>query len=232
MTPSKKSAHSLSWLPAALLSVAALIGMIDSFYLVLEYLSVLMHPGQPTPCTINSLISCTKTVQGPWGHYIPGVPNPMLGMLWYSGAVAYGITMLLGTHFSRAARMFVGLIFFAGVVFSYRLYLASVLELAGVCPFCLTSTTASTIILLCYLIDDATSGSPALAKKHRWVAYLFQCFSLATFVFGLPLFIGWNLQWIPDLMPVLSHWSFSVMVVLVLLLLTVHVWAFRRLRRA
>lgn len=87
------------WLiPGLIISIAALVGMADSFFLVLEYIEAIVHPGQLTPCTVNSLVSCTLTVQGPWAHYVSGIPNPMWGMLWYSGAFAYGITLLTGSQ--------------------------------------------------------------------------------------------------------------------------------------
>ena len=92
---------------AAIISAAALVGMIDAFYLLLEFIQVLLHPGEPTPCTVNTIVSCTLTVQGKYGHYFPGIPNPMWGMLWYAGCLGYGVTRLFGSSFSRPARMFV-----------------------------------------------------------------------------------------------------------------------------
>lgn len=223
---------SVPTLPAAIIAVAATIGMIDSLYLVLEYLQVLMHPGEPTPCTVNSLVSCTLTVQGPWGHYLPGVPNPLFGMLWYSGVLAYGMTRFLGADFSKKARAFVGGVLLLGIAFSYRLYLASVLELGGVCPFCLTSTTVSTLIVLAFFVDDASYADRVLTKRSKKIVYLFQAFSSIAFVIGLPAFIASGLFWIPEPMEVVMHWSFPVMVALVLIMAIGHAWAFRSLRRS
>ncbi len=217
-------------LPAGIIVIAGIVGMADSFYLLLEYLEVLLHPGEPTPCTVNTLVSCTLTVQGPWGHYLPGVPNPMFGMLWYSGIVAYGGTRLLGAEFSKKARAFVGFVLLLGIAFSYRLYLASVLELGGVCPFCLASTTASTLIVLSFFIDDAGYADRLLTKNAKKFFYAFQAFSVISFVIGLPLFIASGLRWIPEPMTVLTHWSFPVMAALVIIMATGHAWAFRRMK--
>lgn len=217
---------------ALAITVAAAVGMADSFYLVLEYLEVLLHPGEPTPCTVNTLVSCTLTVQGAWGHYFPGVPNPLFGMLWYAGAATYGATRLLGAEFAKKSRTFVGFVLILGIAFSYRLYLASVLELGGVCPFCLASTTASTLILLSFCVDDAAYADRLLTKNAINFFYAFQIFSVVSFVIGLPLFIASGLRWIPQPTEVLTHWSFPVMVALVLIMAAAHAWAFRKMRAA
>lgn len=209
----------------------AVVGMVDSFFLVLEYIQVLLHPGAPTPCTINTLVSCTKTVQGEWGHVFPGIPNPMMGMLWYSGLVSYATTRWLGATFSVQARRLVGLVITLGLVFSYVLYLASIFDLGGVCPFCLTSTTASTVVALMFALDDATYTQKILGQTGRKVIYTFQLFSGLFFVVGLPVFIAQGLRWIPDKSAVFLHWSFPVMVFLVIFLAVLHVATFRALRK-
>ncbi len=217
-------------MPAVIITLAALVGMGDSFFLVLEYIEAILHPGQLTPCTVNSLVSCTLTVQGEWAHFWPGVPNPMWGMLWYAGAAAYGLTMLCGTRFTKSARAVVGIVLLGGIAFSYRLYLASIFELGGVCPFCLTSTTGSTLILLGFMVDDLQHEDPVIGRWLARLAYAFQLFSVAFFVVGLPWFIGSGLQWIPDKWAAVTHWSFPLMVALVCFMAAGHVWAFKALR--
>jgi hypothetical protein len=106
------------------------------------------------------------------------------------------------------------------------------LELGGVCPFCLTSTTASTLIVLAFFVDDASYRDSVLTKRLRKIVYLFQAFSCIAFVIGLPTFIALGLFRIPEPMEVLKHWSFPVMVALVLIMATGHAWAFRSLRKA
>ena len=204
--------------------------MIDSFYLVLEYLQAAIHPGVPTPCTVDSIVSCTKTVQGPFAHYFGGVPNPMLGMLWYCGAFTYGATRLLGTQFSRRSRAFVGIVLILGILFSYRLYLASILQLGGVCPFCLTSTTASTLITLAFMADEAAYPDTFANKYMRQVFSGFQLVSTALFVIGLPLFFFKALRWTPEPLKVITHWSFPLMVCLVIIMAFGQLWAFSKLR--
>jgi uncharacterized membrane protein len=222
--------HRLSYsLAAAVIAVSAFIGMVDSFYLVLQYIEVLLHPGEATPCTINTLVSCTKTVQGSYAHYFPGIPNPLLGMLWYSGLVAYGITRYLGSEFSRQARAFVGVIIVFGLLLSYRLYFASVFELRGVCPFCLLSTALSTIIALAFVLDDRMYDDAVVGSALRRCMYVFQALSVAVFVVYLPYFIISGLLLIPDPMAAMTHWSMSFIALLILLMATTHVIAYRKL---
>ncbi len=118
-----------------------------------------------------------------------------------------------------------------GLVFSYRLYLASILELGGVCPFCLTSTTMSTLILLAFFVDDATYKDSLRSTIVRRLLAVFQIFSILVFVIGLPFFMTKGIMGIPEPMEVILHWSFPVIVALVLIMAAGHVWAFRRLRK-
>lgn len=216
---------------AALIAIAGLIGMIDSTFLVLQYLAALAHPGEATPCTVNAFVSCTKTVQGPWAHYFPSFPNPLLGMLWYSAFAAYGIGRFFGSSHTRNARIIAGIILLAGLAFSYRLYIASVLELGGVCPFCLLSTTMSTLLALAFVVDDRSYADPIIGHTGLWFVHAFQIFSVLAFVVGLSWFLAWSISWMPDPAPALTHWSFPVMVVLVLTMISGHAWAFLRLRK-
>lgn len=227
MTAMKNHRLSLRNIAPMVLLAAALIGMIDSSYLLLKYIQALQHPGEPTPCTVNSLVTCTLTVQGPYGHYVPGIPNPLWGMLWYAGLTAYGLLRAAGTHVTRRSRGITGLILLSGILFSYRLYLASVLELGGVCPFCLISTTASTLISLAFFVDDASHSDPIIgARRGRRVFLAYQAFSMIVFVIGLPIFIISGLRWIPDPSTAVRHWSFPVMALLVIVMAAGHAWAF------
>ncbi len=218
-------------LAPAIIAIAASVGMIDAFYLLLEFIEVLLNPGEPTPCTVSSLVSCTLTVQGSFGHYFPGIPNPMWGMLWYAGCVCYGVTRLLGAQFTLKARAFVGSVLLLGMLFSYRLYLASVLELGGVCPFCLISTTASTLIFLAFAVDDSQYEERLLRKRAVIALRTFQVFSVIVFVLGLPLFIGRGLRWIPEPATAITHWSFPVMALLVIMMALGHFWTWKAMKR-
>ncbi len=214
-----------------IITIAGLIGVIDSFYLVMEYLDVLANPGVVTPCTVNSLVSCTLTVQGVWGHYFPGIPNPMLGMLWYAGCLTYGFTRLLGSEFSKKARAVVLAILLSGLLFSYRLYFASIFQLGGVCPFCLMSTAMSTLILLSFFVDDAQYKDSLMGKNMRRFLAAFQLLSILAFVIGLPVFMARGIYYIPEPLEVVLHWSFPVIVSLVLMVAAGHAWTWNALRK-
>lgn len=224
----RRTSHSFA---AAVLVVCALIGVVDSFYLVLQYIQVLLHPGDATPCTVNTLVSCTKTVQGTYAHYFPGIPNPLLGMLWYSGLLAYGAVRYLGADISQQGRKLVGVIIILGLAFSYRLYAASIFELKGVCPFCLLSTALSTLITLAFVIDDRTYPDPVVGRIMRRFVHAFQVLSALLFVVYLPYFIISGLRVLPDPMAAITHWSMPAIILLVLLMAASHVYAYRAISR-
>lgn len=209
---------------------AGILGTIDSLYLVLQYIAAIVTQGEPTPCSPSSIVNCTKTVQGVWGHLL-AVPNPLFGMLWYSGWILYGAARLLGTDFSKKTRIFSGVILGLGLVFSYTLYLASILSLRGVCPFCLASTTLSTLIALAFFVDERSYRDTLLTPVVRRFVTAFQLFSVAVFVIGLPVFLAMFIPPLLNPMEALTHWSFPVMVLLILMMTAGHLWAFRMLRK-
>lgn len=215
---------------AWIILVSGIIGSADSFYLVLQYMAALATDGDLTPCSPNTFINCTKTVQGSWAHLL-GVPNPMLGMLWYSGWVLFGASRLLGTSFHRKSRVFCAIVLLAGAVFSYTLYLASILALRGVCPFCLLSTSLSTLILLSFVIDDTSYVDTLVTKRVRRAVTVFQVFSAGVFVIGLPLFLYDSMRWMIDATEAMKHWSFPVILALIAFMAAAHVTAYKTLRR-
>jgi uncharacterized membrane protein len=219
-------AASFPSLPALLLVAAAFFGVIDSTYLVLEYLRVLAEPGTPTPCTVNGFVSCTLTVQGAFSRYIPGVPNPLWGMLWYTGCLTYGVGRLLGSTFSVPMRRVVGVMLALGLAFSYRLYVASVWQLGGVCPFCLMSTTASTVIALAFIIDDLRSETSAFGAWGRRGLQVFQGVTTLLYIVGLPLFLVGGFQRSIDPWRDLWHWSMLVIAATLVVSVAVQVWAY------
>lgn len=216
---------------AWIILVAGIIGSIDSSYLILQYMAALATDGDLTPCSPNTFINCTKTVQGSWAHLL-GVPNPMFGMLWYSGWILFGASRLLGTSFSGKSRLFCAIVLLAGVAFSYTLYLASVLALRGVCPFCLLSTSLSTLILLSFAIDETSYVETLMTKSIRGAVTAFQIFSAGAFVIGLPLFLYDSMRWMTDPAEAMRHWSFPVIIALIVFMAGAHIVAFKTLKRA
>ncbi len=208
------------------ITILGLIGMIDSFFLVIEYMAAIATQGEPTPCSPSSLVNCTKTVQGSWAHILGGLPNPMFGMLWYTGAFTFGINRILGTKFSKESYNFVLIVLLLGVLFSYVLYLGSLFVLRGVCPFCLTSTTAATLITLAFVVD--MKQEVGLTKYWKHVFHVVQVVSIVFFVIGLPVFIGKYLPLLLEPMEAVKHWSFPTMIALVLAMGYGNYWAFKQ----
>lgn len=215
---------------AWILLIAGILGTIDSFYLVLQYMAAIATQGEPTPCSPSSIVNCTKTVQGMWGHLLI-IPNPMTGMLWYSGWVLYGMSRVLGTEYSYKSRVFVGVVLLLGLLFSFTLYSASIFSLRGVCPFCLLSTTVSTLIALAFAVDELSYKKNLLTAPVRVLIASFQLLSVALFVIGLPVFLGIFIPQLLDPTEALTHWSFPVMILLVLVMAAGQTWAFLTLRK-
>lgn len=223
----KKTAKIAAWL----ILIASILGTIDATFILLQYIAAIATDGAPTPCSPSSIVNCTKTVQGVWGHVFV-IPNPILGMLWYSGWSAFGLTRVLGTEFSKNARIASGIMALLGIAFSYLLFFASLFSLRGVCPFCLMSTTLSTIITLAFLVDESTYAKNILTPGVRFATNILQLLSFGGFVIGLPIFLAIFIPPLLNPIEALTHWSFPVMILLILVMAAVDIWAYRILRKS
>lgn len=215
---------------ALVLLVCGLVGLLDSFYLVTEYFAALTSNGAETPCSPNSMVSCTKTVQGGWANLL-GVSNPLFGMLWYGMWLMYGASRYLGSSFSRQTRLAVGALCDLGLLFSFTLYIASVTVLRGVCPFCLLSTMLSVIAALAFTLDDRTYTDAIVTDKWRPYIYGFQVFSVTVYCLGLIVFFSYYLPMLVQPMEAITHWSFPVILVLIATMAVGNYWAYKGLQK-
>lgn len=211
---------------ALIICIAGLVGLADSFFLVTEYFNALTSSGAPTPCSPSSLVNCTKTVQGEWAHLL-GVSNPLFGMLWYGMFAFYGYARFNGSQFTTNVRYVVLLLTVLGIAFSYTLYGGSVLSLRGVCPFCLTSTLASTILLFGFIIDDRQYKDAIITNGYLPIIRILQAFSLSAFGIGLPVFLAINIPLLVEPSKALTHWSFPLMIFLIIGMWATNWWAYK-----
>jgi uncharacterized membrane protein len=206
-----------------------LVGLIDSFFLVIEYFAALETGGAPTPCSPSSMVSCTKTVQGEWARLL-GVPNPLFGMMWYGMATMYGLSRVLGSEFSRSMRMVIAVLGVLGLIFSYALYFGSVIWLRGVCPFCLLSTFSSSIIGLAFVLDDRTYTNAIVTNNLRKYVYALQIFFVAAYSIGLTAFLVYYMPMLVNPMEAVLHWSFPVIILLIVAMVAANVWVYKALQ--
>jgi len=123
------------------MSVAALVGLAASSYLLYVYVT-----GGPILCGMGGYHGCDIVRASPWA-YIGPIPRPALGVLFYSAFIALIIFSLTTKKYSKHART--GLILLAAIGALESLYLVGVQIFAihAYCIWCLTSAGSSFVLL-------------------------------------------------------------------------------------
>jgi uncharacterized membrane protein len=112
--------------PAVLLIVAGLVGLLGSFALTVDKFRLLEDPTASLGCDVNS-----------WQASLFGFPNPILGLIGFAAPVAVGLGLLAGARFAR----WFWIAFTAGVflawVFITWLFTQTVFVIGALCPWCM-----------------------------------------------------------------------------------------------
>lgn len=125
-------ARFLPWL----LVIGGAIGLICSFIIMYEKLSLLQNPNYTPSCDLNPVISCGSVMASDQSH-IFGFPNPILGLIAFPVLIATGMAMMAGAKFKRWywTGMEIGTIL--GVAFVHWLFFQSVYRIGSLCPYCM-----------------------------------------------------------------------------------------------
>jgi uncharacterized membrane protein len=155
-----------------ILIIGGIIGVLCSFALSQDKLTLAAHPQAHLSCSLNPVVSCGTTLKSTQGEAF-GFPNPFLGLAAYAAVLTIGVVMTAGARFKR----WFWLVVEAGLVFAMAflawLIFQSLYNLHILCPYCLC-VDAVTIPLFWYVtlynIDQKNIRLPKRAKKaYAWV---------------------------------------------------------------
>lgn len=122
----------LAWL----LVIAASIGAIAAFTLLLERIELLKDPTYIPSCSINPILSCGSVMTTDQASVF-GFPNPIIGVATFPLLVAVGAGILAGGAYARWfwLGMQAGVVF--GLGFVAWLISQSLYEIGALCPYCM-----------------------------------------------------------------------------------------------
>lgn len=132
-----------------ILIIGSIIGLLASFVLTLDTISLIKDPSVELPCNINPFISC-KSVAETWQSEVFGFPNSLLGVTAFAMLFAMGLMLLLGGPDSsvldkisgqnRARKplwLLVNLGTLASFVFVIWFFYQSVYNIGALCLYCM-----------------------------------------------------------------------------------------------
>lgn len=129
----------------SLILAFGLVGLLASFVLTIEEFELLKDPNRVLSCSFNVVLNCS-TVMHTWQASVFGFPNMFIGLMTFPVIMTVGAIGLSGVKlrwFYLAANA--GLLLCA--IFAYWLFFNSLYAIEVLCPWCLTVTFSSTILI-------------------------------------------------------------------------------------
>jgi uncharacterized membrane protein len=148
-----------------LVFVFGLVGLIASFVLSIEEFTLLKDPNAALSCSFNLVLNCS-TVMQTWQASLLGFPNMFIGLMAFPVIMVVGVIGLSGVKlrwFYNAANF--GLLVCA--IFSYWLFFNSLYLIEALCPWCLTVTFSSTILIAAITYYSLRENNFGLSVKSN-----------------------------------------------------------------
>ncbi|MEO6513358.1 MAG: vitamin K epoxide reductase family protein [Candidatus Saccharimonadales bacterium] len=119
-----------------ILLIGGIIGIICSFVITIEKISLLQNPSYVPSCNLNPIISCGSVMASKQANTF-GFANPIIGLVAFGALAAIGAGLLAGASFKRWywLAIQVGTIF--GVGFVHYLFFQSTYRIGALCPYCI-----------------------------------------------------------------------------------------------
>jgi len=119
-----------------ILIVGSLIGLLASFFLMLDTITLIQNPTAEIPCNLNPFISCGNAILSEQGQVF-GFPNPLLGIISFSMLLATGIMLYAGGRAHKLYWKLVNLGLLASMIFVVWFFYQSLYNLGTLCLYCM-----------------------------------------------------------------------------------------------
>lgn len=154
------------------------LGLLASFVLSIEALTLAKNLHAALNCDLNSVISCSA-VANHWSATLLGFPNSFIGMMTLPVMVTIAVALLAGAKFPKWFMQGAQLGAVAGLLFAGWMFYMSYVEIGALCPWCLTLDAG--MLLVCYGLTryNVVTGMVGGRRMRKFVDRGFDTFLLA-----------------------------------------------------
>ena len=156
------------WYPR-ILTLGAIIGLVASFWQVVERITMLKDPGAALSCNLNPVIDCGSVLSNRWAALF-GFPNALIGIVMFTILMTFGLAMLAGVKARDWFWKAFGVVALILILFSVWFFGMSLYVIGKVCLFCIFIWTVSVPIFLYgidWLVANKHLGEPKFLKALR-----------------------------------------------------------------
>ncbi|QJU08117.1 vitamin K epoxide reductase family protein [Candidatus Saccharibacteria bacterium oral taxon 488] len=132
---------------ALVLLLGSGLGLLASFVLSIEALTLAKNSHAALNCDLNSVISCSA-VANHWSATLLGFPNSFIGVMTLPVMVTIAVALLAGAKLPKWFMWGAQLGAVAGLLFAGWMFYMSYVEIGALCPWCLTLDAG--MLLVCY----------------------------------------------------------------------------------
>jgi uncharacterized membrane protein len=130
---------------AAEMLVSGLIGLLASFVLSVEALTLAADSTATLGCDLSSVISCSTVALSDQAALF-GFPNAFLGIAAESVVITVAVATLGGVLFPRWFMLAAQAVYTAGLLFALWLFVEAYVVIGALCPWCLLVTVTTTLV--------------------------------------------------------------------------------------
>jgi uncharacterized membrane protein len=153
--------------------VFGILGIIASFALTVDKITLLQNPNFQPVCNINPVFSCTSVMNSKPADSF-GIPNTIFGLIGYTAVVTTGFVMLAGGTMRRWFWLAFGVGQLLAVSFIHYLFYQSIFNLGTICLFCMLSWFSTIPIFWYALIYNLRNNHLRLPKQLQSVGAFLQ----------------------------------------------------------
>lgn len=143
---------------------SSLVSLTASFVLSVDALAIAAEPNQLLPCDISTTLSC-GTVARSWQASLFGFPNAFLGLIAEPVVLTIAVASLAKVKFPRGFMFAANIVYFAGFVFAYWLFVQAYFVIGALCPWCLLVTLSTTLVFSTLTHVNIRDGNLFLPDK-------------------------------------------------------------------
>lgn len=119
-----------------ILMIGSIVGLLASFFLMLDTISLIKNPEADLPCNVNPFISCGNAILSEQGEVF-GFPNPLLGIIAFSMLFAIGVMLFSGGRAKKPLWILANLGLLSAMIFVIWFFLESLYDLRSLCLYCM-----------------------------------------------------------------------------------------------
>ena len=141
----RDEAKTRKWV-AGILIVFGSFGLLASFVLSVDAMSLLKDPNAVLSCSINSILNCVQVMKTPQSGILFGIPNSYFGMMAFPVLITIGVLMAVGANLPKWFKTCMQIAVLGGIAAAWWMFFDSLYVIGALCPWCLTVTASTTII--------------------------------------------------------------------------------------